>query len=410
MWIKMASQSTNISRQKRIGRFFELKTIIQLLAVLSLVAAYFIGFSLREKNELVNLQKHYPQGTWFKKVSTKPLLFEVVHSSKNTNHHYVAIAKTHGYGGPLTVGTEVDPSGVVQRVLVIDHKETPAFIKKIQEHQFFEQFIGKKVSAPLKLGKDIDTVTGATVSSAAFSKTVRLGSHAIGTRILNLPIKEEKTKWSFGFKEGILLILYALVFLGVGRKIRKLRYITLAAGCVFLGFYFNSAISLSNIAVIFLGYFPPVSEKLFWYLLVIGALLIILIYGKNLYCFWLCPFGAIQELTAKIGGVNIQLSKKTLKYAQYISYTLTWTALMIIFITANSSLGSYEPFATLFGLEGFGVQWYILPAVILGSFVLNRFWCRFFCPVGVVLRLTTKARLRAKRLFRGINLWQTKAN
>lgn len=57
----MASQSTNISRQKRIGRFFELKTIIQLLAVLSLVAAYFIGFSLREKNELVNLQKHYPQ-------------------------------------------------------------------------------------------------------------------------------------------------------------------------------------------------------------------------------------------------------------------------------------------------------------------------------------------------------------
>jgi uncharacterized protein with FMN-binding domain len=396
----MASHSTNIFRQKRIERFFNLKAIIQLLAILSLVAAYFIGFSQREKNALVNLQKHYPQGTSFKKVSTNPLLFEVVHSSKNTHHHYAAIEKTHGYGGPLTVGTEVDPSGVVQRVLVIDHKETPAYIKKIQEHQFFEQFIGKKVTAPLKLGKDIDIVTGATVSSTAFSKTVRQGSHAIGTIILNLPIKEEKTKWSFGFKEGILLILYVLVFFGVIKKIGKLRYITLAAGAVFLGFYFNSAISLSNIAVIFLGYFPPVSEKLFWYLLVIGALLIILIYGKNLYCFWLCPFGAIQELTAKIGGINIQLSKKTLVYVQYISYTLTWAALMIIFITANPSLGSYEPFATLFGLEGFGVQWYILPAVILGSFVLNRFWCRFFCPVGVVFRLTTKARLRVKRLLR----------
>ncbi len=86
MWTKMASHRTNIYRQKRIGRFFNLKTIIQLLAVLSLVAAYFIGFSLREKNELVNLQKHYPKGTSFKKVSTNPLLFEVVHSSKNTNH------------------------------------------------------------------------------------------------------------------------------------------------------------------------------------------------------------------------------------------------------------------------------------------------------------------------------------
>ena len=391
-------------------RFFDLKTIIQLLAVLSLVVAYFIGFSLREKNELVNLQKHYPAGTSFKKLSTKPFLFEVVHSSQKTNHRYVAIEKTHGYGGPVTVGTEVDQTGVVQRVLVIDHKETPAFIKKIQEHQFFEQFSGKDVTAPLKLGQDIDSVTGATVSSRAFSKTVRLGSHAIGTRILNLPIKEEKLRWRLGFKEGVLLILYALVFLGVGKKIGKLRYITLAAGCVFLGFYFNSAISLSNIAVIFLGYFPPLSEKLFWYLLVIGSLFIILLYGKNLYCYWLCPFGAIQELTAKIGGINIQLSKKTLKYAQYISYTLTWAALMIIFMTANSSLGSYEPFATLFGLEGFGVQWYILPAVILGSFVLNRFWCRFFCPVGVVLRLTTKARLKVKRILKGSNLWSPKAN
>jgi polyferredoxin len=182
-------------------------------------------------------------------------------------------------------------------------------------------------------------------------------------------------------------------------KIGKLRYLTLAAGIVFLGFYFNSAISLSNLSVIFLGYFPPLSEKLFWYMLVVGALLIILIYGKNLYCFWLCPFGAIQELVAKIGGVNIQLSKKTITYAGYISYLLTWAALMIIFTTANSSLGSYEPFATLFGLEGFGVQWYILPVVILGAFVLNRFWCRFFCPVGVVLRLVMKVRFRAKQLF-----------
>ena len=399
---KTGSNTSDSLRQKAKARFFDLKTAIKLMAFLALAAAHFIGFTLNAKNELVDLHKHYPPGTSLTKISGSPPLFEIDPGSRSTDLRYVAIEKIHGYGGPVTVGTEVDRFGIVQRVLVINHNETPAFIKKIRKDRFFDQFVGKEVSAPLKLEEDIDGVTGATVSSKAFSKAVRLGSNAIGTEIFDLSIKEEKFEWRMGLKEYVLLILYGFVFLGVGRKIVKLRYITLAAGCVFLGFYFNSAISLSNLAVIFLGYFPPLGENLFWYLLVGGAVSTILIYGKNLYCFWMCPFGALQELTAKIGGVNIQLNKKVLKYARYISYTLTWAALMVIFLTANSSLGSYEPFATLFGGEGFDVQWYILPVVILGSFVLNRFWCRFFCPVGVILNLTTKARLRVKRILGGI--------
>ncbi|MBW2370235.1 MAG: hypothetical protein JRH15_20385 [Deltaproteobacteria bacterium] len=65
---------------------------------------------------------------------------------------------------------------------------------------------------------------------------------------------------------------------------------------------------------------------------------------------------------------------------------------MIIFITRIPAAGSYEPFGTLFGQKGIGVQWYLLSIAILGSFVIPRFWCRLFCPVGLFLIYLVNAR------------------
>ena len=177
---------------------------------------------------------------------------------------------------------------------------------------------------------------------------------------------------------------------------------------VILGFYFNSAISLSNIAAILLGYFPSIIEKAFWWIIVGGTLVMILFYGKNLYCYWLCPFGAIQEFATKIGGINIKLGSRTITVAKYIGPVLTWLALMIIFLTSNTTLASYEPFATIFGQRGTSVQWFIMPTVILGSFFITRFWCRFFCPVGVVLKIALRIRTHLKSRIKGLKRWKTK--
>jgi polyferredoxin len=79
---------------------------------------------------------------------------------------------------------------------------------------------------------------------------------------------------------------------------------------------------------------------------------------------------------------------------------MTWTALMLIFLSAHPTMGSYEPFSMMFSLTGTGVQWYILPMSLIGSFFVLNFWCRLFCPVGMILNDSVRARRSVLRLVR----------
>ncbi len=112
----------------------------------------------------------------------------------------------------------------------------------------------------------------------------------------------------------------------------------------------------------------------------------------------------MQEFITLIGGVRLRLSKKTLQLAEYSVYFFFWLALMITFITSNPSMGTYEPFATLFSFKGIGVQWYLVSVAVIGSFVIPRFWCRCFCPVGAFLKQVLKLkRSFIKRIQMGDN-------
>jgi polyferredoxin len=55
----------------------------------------------------------------------------------------------------------------------------------------------------------------------------------------------------------------------------------------------------------------------------------------------------------------------------------------------------------MFSLEGLGIQWYILPASLLGAFFVPRFWCRLFCPVGLYLNELVRLRRRVRGWIAG---------
>jgi hypothetical protein len=313
-----------------------------------------------------------------------------------------------GYGGPLIVGIKArrtDDGARVNEILLLSHKETPAFVQRINQSNFFRQFAGKSVTANFIIGDDIDAVSGATVSSEGFTAAVREAVHLGAVQHLKLPVTWVEPSWHIGTNEFILIGLFALAFIGVYRRDKLARYtriVVMVGTLVFVGFYANASLNLGNIAGIFMGYIPSPKQHPMWWIMIIGALGSVVILGRNIYCHQICPFKVVQDLLQKISGVKLRIKPEVQRKSRALIFFLSWIALMLIFLSAHPAIGSYEPFAMMFSLEGLGIQWYILPAAILGSLFVPSFWCRLFCPVGLYLNEIVRMRRAVReRLFGG---------
>ena len=92
---------------------------------------------------------------------------------------YCVRAAASGYNGYIRLIAGVDPDGAIEGVAVLEHSETPGLGAKINEIRpgesepwFLRQFKGKSART-IAIKKDIDAITGATISSKAVTDAVR---------------------------------------------------------------------------------------------------------------------------------------------------------------------------------------------------------------------------------------------
>lgn len=82
-----------------------------------------------------------------------------------------------GYGGPIKVAVGIDIEGKVAGILVLDvSSETAGVGSKVAEAEgasFREQFKGKTAADALGVGKDVDAISGATISSRGVTGGVK---------------------------------------------------------------------------------------------------------------------------------------------------------------------------------------------------------------------------------------------
>ena len=241
-------------------------------------------------------------------------------------------------------------------------------------------------------GDEIDMISGATISSLAFTKGIENVAHFTGNTYLGLTIEEYKMPIQFGWDEAGLILLFILAYVAMYTRKKILISVTFAISFLYLGFYLNASLSITTFGGILLGYVPNFNAHLFWWILVSVSIGSAVFLKKNVYCGYMCPFHAAQKGLIGISGMKFRLPRKLQLIAKHTSKFLLWASLMLIFISANPTVGSYEPFAMLFSLEGIGIQWYILPATLVGSLFINDFFCTYFCPVGRSFTYMIKAR------------------
>ncbi|MGI6038275.1 MAG: RnfABCDGE type electron transport complex subunit G [Limnochordia bacterium] len=90
------------------------------------------------------------------------------------------IAEKPGYGGRIRVMVGIDPAAMkVHRIEILEQKETPGLGSRIADAEFKNQFTGKSLNDPFVVGRDIQGISGATVSSEAVVDAVRETSQRV---------------------------------------------------------------------------------------------------------------------------------------------------------------------------------------------------------------------------------------
>lgn len=146
-------------------------------------------------------------------------------------------------------------------------------------------------------------------------------------------------------------------------------------------------------------------QKIYTGTLVLAVLTIVLaLLFRRSFCGLLCPFGALQELFSMIGRkifsrrltVPAQIDRP-LRYLKYLILPLT---VGMAWVYGELWMAPYDPYSAYSHLSSFSdavqedplaiIGFALLAVTLAGSFLYDRFFCKYLCPVGAFYGLVGK--------------------
>jgi len=207
---------------------------------------------------------------------------------------------------------------------------------------------------------------------------------------------------------GVLTLVFFFqdVLVARERLFDRVRLVYLAATLFWLGWVAQAQLSVVNV----LTFANALRSGFEWSQFLIDPLIFVLwcsvaaallFWGRGPFCGWLCPFGALQELSNRAARL---LKVPQLKIPWAVHERL-WPIKYIVFLGLfGVSLGSLafaerlaeiEPFKTAIVLRFMRQWWFVAFALALlaaGLFV-ERFFCRYLCPLGAALAIPGRMRM-----------------
>ena len=364
-----------------------LERLLALAAVCLIVIAWLVGLSRSEADLEPFIQSAFPQAGFIEPIQGG-IYIAWDNPKKDNLLGYVCPGSADGYGGELKAVVAVSTEGTVLGVVIVEHRETFSFFRRVLRSRLIDRLKDKSYEDPFVPGEDIDSITGATYSARALAEAVKNATRQVAVKALNLPaIEEPSPKVKFGTPEIVLLGLFLFGIVTRHQRvipIKSARWVSMLVGIGFLGFLLNKPFILVLINKILLGYWPKWQLDLYWYILLGGIVFITLIDNRNPYCDWFCPFGATQECLGVIGGAKKRFSDRIHSSLRWFQRLIALGAILMALIFRNPSVSSYEVFGAFFRLIGTNFLFILLALVLIMSLFIRRPWCSYLCPLRPV--------------------------
>jgi len=248
-------------------------------------------------------------------------------------------------------------------------------------------------------------------------------SYVPPNRLIIEPVLEQNlnnnwiSAWKLQSNNLFILIFFILVCLFIffyqnklvrGRKIFNIVRIGSLVFClIWVGWTAGAQLTIVNI----LNYVQLlVTENFSYSVIVLDPLITVVsivtlisffVVGRGFFCGWLCPFGALQELVNVVARFlrvkQIEIKEKLHKILLNLKYFILLMIFILMFYDLDLALimTEVEPFKTAITLKfdrSFKYLCYALVLLFISIFV-NRFYCRYLCPLGAFLVLGGKFRI-----------------
>lgn len=292
-----------------------------------------------------------------------------------------------GFAGSVPVALAVGADGRILGLQLLENGESPGFIKRIAKKGFFDSWNGRTLEEAAAL--DVETVSGATMSTEAVKANVG--------RALAYHLKQEaeaaRIHWETLLKNGLgyVVILLALLSMFPVPVLKRKRWVLLLASVLILGFWNGYFLSFTLLYGWLMNGIPW-SGKLLLPLIALLALVVPLFFGKAYYCFYLCPFGAAQELAGKLRKKKLVWKGNWKKGVKYIRPLYFAVVVGLLLLGTSLDLTLFEPMAAfMFGAAG---RWVITMALVflVTAVFIPRPWCNYFCLTGQILEMLRRSK------------------
>jgi polyferredoxin len=349
------------------------------------------------------------------------------------------VAPIPGYSGkPITTLVGIDLHGNINGARIIRHEE-PILAVGISDRdlaQYLAQFSGLTATDKVQVGaeragyKKIDGISGATITvmvlNASIMRSARLVAESRGlpqggvqpAGMSDRPPDEAiwVAVWlDRSVRIGVLVVaLLSLTLILVfqdylarhPRLLLTVRDGYLLFTLFFIGWYALAQLSVVNV----LTFISALMHDFSWNAFLIDPMMFILwtfvavtllLWGRGVYCGWLCPFGALQELVNQLARrFKVRQWEFPAKVHERL-WAIKYIILLLLFGISLQSVDTVlryieiEPFKTAITMR-FMREWgFVIYAValVLISIVNRKFYCKYLCPLGAALAIPARLRL-----------------